>query len=222
MVREGVEFSLESRAVAVGGQLLTINGLAGRYEDIFLPLHGKHQGSNAASALAAVESFFGSQELDHETVHAGFGAVSSPGRFEIVHRNPTVILDAAHNPHGAKALADTLENEFTFDEIIGVIGVFADKDAEGILRELEPVINILFVTSSSSPRAMKSDELKRIADRVFGADRVIHISHLENALKQAIADARRPPTEDSVGVVVTGSVVTVGEARAIVKRLALQ
>ena len=219
VAREGIEYFLESRAVAVGGQLLTIKGLAGKYEDIFLPLHGKHQGANAASALVAVEAFFGGQELDPEAVHAGFAAVSSPGRCEIVHREPTVILDAAHNPHGAKALAETLENEFTFDEIIGVFGVFADKDVEGILVALEPVLNVLIVTASSSSRAMKTEDVKRIADRIFGSERVIKIDHLEDALKQALADARRPLSDVSVGVVVTGSVVTVGEARAIVKRL---
>lgn len=219
VAREGIEFSLESRAIAVGGQLLTIKGLTGRYEDIFLPLHGKHQAANAATALAAVEAFFGGQALDPEAVHEGFAAVTSPGRCEIVHRDPTVILDAAHNPHGALALAETLENEFTFDEIIGVFGVFEDKDVEGILRALEPILNTLVVTSSSSPRAMRAEELEKIAIRIFGKDRVIRVDRLEDAVKRAVVDARRPSSEDSIGVVVTGSVVTVGEARAIVKRM---
>lgn len=219
VAREGVEYSLESRAVAVGGQLLTINGLSQRYADIFLPLHGKHQAANAATALAAVEAFFGGQELDPESVQAGFAAVASPGRCEVVFRDPTVILDAAHNPHGAKALADTLENEFTFDEIIGVFGVFADKDVEGILKELEPILNSIIVTASSSTRAMPVNDLERIATRIFGSDRVTTAEHLEEAVKRAIADARRPLNDDSVGIVITGSVVTVGEARTILKRL---
>ncbi len=219
VAREGIEYSLESRAIAVGGQLITIKGISGRYEDIFLPLHGKHQASNAATALAAVEAFFGGQELDHESVQAGFAAVTSPGRCETVFHDPTVILDAAHNPHGAKALAETLEAEFTFDEIIGVFGAFADKDVEGILKELEPVLNSLIVTASESSRAMPVEDLERIANRIFGPDRVMVVVDLENAIKRAISDARRPLTDDSVGVVITGSVVTVGQSRAILKRL---
>jgi len=167
VVREGIEYSVTSRAVAVGGQLITVTGLHDTYDDIFLPLHGKHQASNAASALAAVEAFFGDQPLDIEAVRAGFAAVTSPGRCEVVHRDPTIILDAAHNPHGAKALADTLENEFNFDEIIAVVGVFADKDAVGILQELEPVVDHVIVTQSSSDRAMSSGELEKIASKIF-------------------------------------------------------
>ena len=219
VAREGMEYSLESRSVAVGGQLLTIKGISGRYEDIFLPLHGKHQGANAATALAAVEAFFGGQELDPESVQAGFAAVTSPGRCEIVFKDPTVILDAAHNPHGAKALAETLENEFTFDDIIGVFAAFADKDVEGILKELEPVLNSIIVTASESSRAMPPRDLERIANRIFGADRVRVVENLEAAIKQAITDARSPSRDDSVGVVITGSVVTVGQSRSILKRL---
>ncbi len=219
VAREGIEYSLEKRSVAVGGQLLTIQGLSGRYEDIFLPLHGKHQGANAATALAAVEAFFGGQELDPESVQVGFAAVTSPGRCETVFHDPTVILDAAHNPHGAKALAETLESEFTFDEIIGVIAAFADKDVEGILKELEPVLNSIIVTASESSRAMPVEDLERIANRIFGPDRVMVVQNLEEAIKRAIAGARRPLTDDSVGVVITGSVVTVGQSRTILKRL---
>lgn len=219
VAREGIEYSLEKRSVAVGGQLITIQGLGGRYEDIFLPLHGKHQGANAATAIAAVEAFFGGQELDQESVQAGFAAVTSPGRCETVFHDPTVILDAAHNPHGAKALAETLESEFTFDEIIGVVAAFADKDVEGILKELESVLNSVIVTASESMRAMPARDVERIANRVFGSDRIMVVENLEEAIKRAIGDAHRPLTDDSVGVVITGSVVTVGQSRAILKRL---
>ncbi|HUW87413.1 MAG TPA: folylpolyglutamate synthase/dihydrofolate synthase family protein [Candidatus Paceibacterota bacterium] len=219
VAREGVEYSLESRAIAVGGQLISINGLGRRYDDIFLPLHGKHQGANAATALAAVEAFFGGEELVLESVQEGFAAVTSPGRCEIVHSDPTVILDAAHNPHGAKAIAETLETEFTFDEIIGIFAAFADKDVEGILTELEPVLSSIIVTASESSRAMPVGEVDRIATRIFGADRVVKVDHLEEAIKRAITDARRPLSDDSIGIVITGSVVTVGQARAILKRL---
>ena len=218
VVREGIEYCVASRAVAVGGQLITITGLHDTYDDIFLPLHGKHQAANAASALVAVEAFFGDQPLDIEAVRAGFAAVTSPGRCEVVHRDPTIILDAAHNPHGAKALAETLSNEFNFDEIIAVVGVFGDKDATGILQELEQIVDHVIVTQSSSTRAMSSGELEKIASTVFGHDRVFELSNLEAAIDRAVSDATRPLSEDTIGIIVTGSVVTVGEARSYLRK----
>ena len=218
VVREGIEYSVSSRAVAVGGQLITITGLHDTYDDIFLPLHGKHQAANAASALVAVEAFFGDQPLDIEAVRTGFAAVTSPGRCEVVHRDPTIILDAAHNPHGARALADTLANEFNFDEIVAVVGVFGDKDAQGILLELEPIVDHVIVTQSSSTRAMSSSELEKIASKIFGVDRVFEVSDLATALDRAVSDATRPLSEDTIGIIVTGSVVTVGEARSYLRK----
>ena len=218
VVREGIEYSVASRAVAVGGQLITITGLHDTYDDIFLPLHGKHQAANAASALVAVEAFFGDQPLDIEAVRAGFAAVTSPGRCEVVHRDPTIILDAAHNPHGAKALAETLTNEFNFDEIIAVVGVFGDKDATGILQELEQIVDHVIVTQSSSTRALSSGELEKIASTVFGHDRVFEVSNLDTAIDRAVSDATRPLSEDTIGIIVTGSVVTVGEARSYLRK----
>ena len=218
VVREGIEYCVASRAVAVGGQLITITGLHDTYDDIFLPLHGKHQAANAASALVAVEAFFGDQPLDIEAVRAGFAAVTSPGRCEVVHRDPTIILDAAHNPHGAKALAETLSNEFNFDEIIAVVGVFGDKDATGILQELEQIVDHVIVTQSSSTRAMSSGELEKIASTVFGHDRVLEVSNLEAAIDRAVSDATRPLSEDTIGIIMTGSVVTVGEARSYLRK----
>jgi len=217
VVREGIEYSVTSRAVAVGGQLITIKGINDTYEDIFLPLHGKHQATNAASALVAVEAFFGEQPLEIEAVRAGFAAVTSPGRCEVVHRDPTIILDAAHNPHGAKALAETLANEFNFDEIVAVVGVFGDKDAAGILQALEPVVDHVIVTQSTSDRALPSGELEKIASKVFGVDRVFEVSELHAALDRAVRDTTRPLSEDTIGIIVTGSVVTVGEARSYLR-----
>ena len=216
VAREGIEYSLASRAVAVGGQLISISGLNESYDDIFLPLHGKHQAANAATALVAVEAFFGDTALDHDAVRAGFAAVASPGRCEVVHRDPTILLDAAHNPHGAKALAETIANEFTFDEVIGVVAAFGDKDVRGILLELEPVMNEIIVTANSSPRAMKLSDLEKVAIEIFGKDRVAAIETLEAAIDQAVKDAKRPLSDDSVGILITGSVITVGESRAII------
>lgn len=217
IAREGIEYEVMSRQVAVGGQLLTIRGMKDVYSDLFLPLHGKHQATNAAAALVAAESFFGDQPLDLESVRAGFASASSPGRIEIVRREPTVILDAAHNPHGARVLANAMQEEFTFGRVIAVIGVFADKDADGIFSELKDVIDGVIVTQSSSPRALPADELAKIAIKHLGSERVFVESDLKVAIEKALADANHPMEDQSVGVLITGSVITVGEARKILK-----
>jgi dihydrofolate synthase/folylpolyglutamate synthase len=219
--REGVEFSVAKRDLAVGGQLLTIKGVFGLYEDIFLPLYGVHQSTNAAVALAAVEAFAG-VKLDDEVVRRAFANVDSPGRLEILYRDPTVIIDAAHNPHGAHALAQTLANEFDFESIFGVVAILGDKDVIGVLTELEPVIDRLVVTQSSSNRALPVDALFEMALGIFGAERV----YKENNLRSAITYAMEQCTlinqvSDGVSaVVVTGSVVTAGESRAIIRTIA--
>lgn len=218
VAREGVEYAIDSRALAVGGQLLSITGLRGHYDEIFLPLHGKHQASNAAAALIAVEAFFGEQDLDIDAVRAGFANVTSPGRCEIVHRDPTIILDAAHNPHGAKALAETISSEFSFDEVTGVVAMMADKDALGILQALEPIMNQVIVTTNSSPRSMSATDLSALATQVFGADRVFIEANLLLAIERATADSIRPLSEDSIAILITGSVVSVGQARSAVRK----
>ena len=218
VAREGLEYSVLSRSVAVGGQLVTIQGIKEIYTDIYLPLHGKHQASNAAAALVAVEAFFGDQDLDMEAVRAGFAQVQSPGRCEVVHRNPTIILDAAHNPHGAAAIAQTLQSEFTFDEVIGIFAPMADKDVPGILLELEQIMDYIIVTGNSSPRAMQISELEKMAQEFFGADRVFAADSLSSGIEKAMADANRPLSEDSIGILITGSVVSVGEARTIIRK----
>ena len=218
IAREGIEYVIESRTLAVGGQLLTIKTPKDTYEDIFLPLHGKHQASNAAAALVAVEAFFGEQELDYEAVLAGFASVQSPGRCEVLHRDPTIIIDAAHNPHGAKALTETIQSEFTFDEVIGIFAAMGDKDVEGAMIELEKVMDSVIVTANSSPRSMSVSDAQAIATRIFGADRVFAADTLDAAIEKAIKDSIRPLSEDTLGILITGSVVTVGEARAIVRK----
>ncbi len=218
VAREGIEYSVISRSIAVGGQLLTIQGAKVVYSDIFIPLHGKHQASNAAAALVAVEAFFGDQELDIEAVRAGFANVTSPGRCEVVHREPTIILDAAHNPHGAAALADTIQSEFTFDDVIGIFAPMGDKDVRGILLELEQVMDSVIVTANSSPRAMKVNDLELIAAEIFGIDRVFSAESLPEAVDKAIKDSIRPLSEDTIGILITGSVVTAGEARTILRK----
>ena len=218
VAREGLEYSIDSRAVAVGGQLISITGLRGHYDDIFLPLHGKHQASNAAAALIAVEAFFGEQDLDIDAVRAGFANVTSPGRCEIIHRDPTIILDAAHNPHGAKAIAETIQSEFTFDDVTGIVALMADKDALGILQALEPIMNQIIVTTNSAARSMAVGDLEALATQIFGADRVFAQPTLTDAIDKAIKDSVRPLSEESLAILITGSVVTVGEARTAVRK----
>jgi dihydrofolate synthase/folylpolyglutamate synthase len=218
IAREGLEYVIESRTLAVGGQLLTIKTPKDTYEEIFLPLHGKHQASNAAAALVAVEAFFGEQELDYEAVLAGFANVQSPGRCEVLHRDPTIIIDAAHNPHGAKALTETIQSEFTFDEVIGVFAAMGDKDVLGALVELEKVMNSIIVTKNSSSRSMSVNDVESLAIKVFGAERVFSADSLDLAIEKAIKDSIRPLSEDTIGILITGSVVTVGEARTLVRK----
>ncbi|MFD3707219.1 bifunctional folylpolyglutamate synthase/dihydrofolate synthase [Nocardia sp. NPDC058658] len=222
VAREGAEFRLLERAVAVGGQLLTLQGLGGVYDEIFLPLHGEHQARNASLALAAVEAFFGAgaeRQLDIDAVRTGFASVASPGRMERMRNAPTIFVDAAHNPAGAQALAKTLTGEFDFRKLVGVVAVLADKDAAGILDALEPVFDEIVVTSNGSPRAMDVDALADLAVQRFGDERVITAETLPDALESAIALAEQAGDEGDVisgaGVIVTGSVVTAGAARAL-------
>ncbi len=214
-IREGVEFEVLNRSVAVGGQLISIRGVYGIYEDIFLPLHGRHQASNAATALAAVEVFVGEHALDGELVRSAFAGATSPGRCEVVHRNPTVIIDAAHNPHGAKSLKETISSEFNFDLVIGLVAAMSDKDISGLLEELEPVLSKVIVTRNSSKRSASVDEIERVAKKIFGSDRVIAIESLPDAIGQGLSLARDTSAvqDKSCALLITGSVVTAGEAR---------
>ncbi|RYB96095.1 bifunctional folylpolyglutamate synthase/dihydrofolate synthase [Nocardioides glacieisoli] len=220
VAREGVEFGVISRTPAVGGQMVSLQGLRGAYDDVFLPLYGAHQAQNAAVALAAVESF-GTGLLDEDLVRAAFAEVTSPGRLEIIRRSPTIVLDAAHNPHGAEALAAALEDSFAFSPLVGVLGVMEDKDHEGLLNALEPVLSYVVCTQNSTPRSMSAAALGRAAAEVFGEDRVSVVPDLAEAIDRAatLAEAQEA-IEVSIGsgaVLVTGSVVTVGEARAMLK-----
>ncbi|WP_405183155.1 bifunctional folylpolyglutamate synthase/dihydrofolate synthase [Nocardia sp. NBC_01377] len=222
VAREGAEFRVLARRIAVGGQQIELQGLGGVYDEIFLSLHGEHQARNAALALAAVEAFFGagaSRRLDIEAVRAGFANVASPGRMERMRSAPTIFIDAAHNPAGARALAATLTSEFDFRKLVGVVGVLADKDAAGILEALEPVFDEIVVTDNGSPRAMDVDSLATLAVQRFGDERVVTAETLPDAVETAIAIAEEVGEEGEMvsgaGVVVTGSVVTAGAARAL-------
>jgi dihydrofolate synthase/folylpolyglutamate synthase len=223
VAREGSEFGVIGRSLAVGGQVLTLQGLGGIYEDIFLPLHGAHQAQNAAVALAAAEAFLGAgrdRALDPETVRAGFAGASSPGRLERVRIAPTILLDAAHNPHGMAATVAALQEEFDFRRLVAVVAMLGDKDVPGTLELLEPVVDAVVVSRSSSPRAMPPVQLAEIAMEIFGEDRVTVEPELPDAIAAAVAlaEADIDAGISGVGVLITGSVVTVADARKLLRK----
>ena len=212
---EGNDFGILTRDVAVGGQQLSVRGLGGDYDDLFLPLHGPHQGHNAAVALAAVEAFVGGgqQRLDVDVVRAGLAGATSPGRLEVVRRSPTVLVDAAHNPAGAEALKAAMEDSFNFARVIGVVAVLEDKDATSMLEILEPVLDEVVITRTTSPRAMSPSRLGQLATEIYGEDRVTVVDSLPDALDRAAGLA----DEGGVGggVLATGSITTAAEVRML-------
>ncbi len=221
VAREGLEFGVVDRVTAVGGQLLSLQGLGGRYDEVFLPLHGAHQAANAAAALAAVEAFLGGGDkgmLDAELVRDGFARVASPGRLEVVRTSPTVLLDAAHNAHGMTATVAALSDAFAFTHLVAVVAVLGDKDALAMLEVLEPAVAHVVVTENGSPRALPVDVLADLATDVFGEDRVTIEDALDDALSTAVGLADADAGYGGAGVLVTGSVVTVGEARTLLRR----
>jgi dihydrofolate synthase/folylpolyglutamate synthase len=221
VAREGLEFGVVERATAVGGQLLSLQGLGGRYDDIYLPLHGAHQAANAAAALAAVEAFLGGGDkgrLDPDLVREGFARTSSPGRLEVVRTSPTVLLDAAHNAPGMAATVAALTDAFAFTHLVAVLACLADKDVLAMLEILEPAVAQIVVTQNGSPRALPVEDLRDLATDVFGEDRVLVEDALDDALSTAVALADAEAEYGGAGVLVTGSVVTVGEARLLLRR----
>jgi dihydrofolate synthase/folylpolyglutamate synthase len=240
VAREGLEFGVLGRDLAVGGQRLELRGLRGDYHEIFLPLFGAHQAGNAACALAAVEAFAGAggdeaaggdnaagggpAPLGETWIREAFASVSSPGRLEVVRRSPVIIVDAAHNPAGMAAVSEAVTEAFTFARLVGVLAVAADKDVPPMLDQLEPVVSDLVVTRNSSPRSMEVAKLADLAGAVFGPDRVHAAPRLDEAIEVAVtladeaavaaggADGLAP---GATGVLIVGSVVTAGDSRAL-------
>ena len=216
--REGVEFGVADRQVAFGGQMLSIQGLAARYDELLLHLWGQHQASNAACAVAAVEAFFGHDSpatLNEEVVREAFEAMTSPGRLEVVRTSPTTIVDAAHNPAGMKATVQTLQESFDFSRLIGVFAASEDKDIEAMLELLEPVLDEIVITTNNSVRSHGVDHTAALAVEYFGSDRVIVEPELPEAIDTAVTLAEEGEHFAGVGVIVTGSVYTAGDARKL-------
>ncbi|MEV4249370.1 folylpolyglutamate synthase/dihydrofolate synthase family protein [Streptosporangium canum] len=218
VAREGLEFGVLGRELAIGGQLLRLQSLKGTYEEVLLPLYGAHQASNAACALAAVEALtVGDDPLDPELVRQAFLQVTSPGRLEVVRRGPTVLVDAAHNPGGIQATLEAVQESFDFAKLIAVVAVFEDKDVQGILELLEPMVDEIVVTRNSSPRSMDVDDLAALAEEIFGLDRVHQVERLDSAIDRAIGMVDALGEFSGAGVLITGSVVTAGDARLLLK-----
>jgi dihydrofolate synthase/folylpolyglutamate synthase len=223
VAREGVEFGVLTHEQAVGGQLLSLRGLRGAYEDVFLPLFGGYQAGNAACALAAVEAFAGvsgeaGETLDIDLVREAFAKVSSPGRLEVIRRSPTIIIDASHNPAGVTATVAAVQESFTFTHLTGVFAASGDKDVAGMLAELEPLLDEIVVTRNSSDRSMDMPEVAEVAAEIFGEDRVTSADRLDDAIDAAVTladEAAGAGLPGSGGVLITGSVITAGDARRL-------
>jgi dihydrofolate synthase/folylpolyglutamate synthase len=212
-------FRVTSDTPAVGGQLVSVQGIAGTYDDLFVPLFGAHQAHNAAVAIAAVESFLGrgSQALDEDVLSEGLANATSPGRLQPIATGPTVVVDAAHNPHGAKALADALPVAFPSGHVVGVVGILRDKDARGFVRALKDTVATFVVTQPPGERALDADEFARVVVDEVGNDRVVVEPSLVGALQEARDLADDADAEDAM-VLVAGSIVMVGAVMDLVHR----
>lgn len=222
--REGVDFGLLDRQLAVGGQVLRLNGAEGPVGDIHLPLHGAHMARNAGVALAAAEAFMGLKGLGHEVITEGFAEVTAPGRLETVRDSPAIVLDGAHNPHATRAAAEAVAEAYSFDPVIGVVTMMSDKDVEEVLTIWEGVFDQVVCSQvGSTSRGMPAEELAEVATGIFGANRVRTEPRLDSAIETAVTLAEAAGmagemTGDSLtqpGVLVTGSVIGVGEARTL-------
>ena len=231
---ENVEFGVTERSVAVGGQQVSIRGIAADYNGLFLPLHGAHQVQNLAVAIAALEAFLGAgeQPLNQDVLQDGLAQVTSPGRLELLRTHPSLVIDAAHNPQGIEATANTLRETFNFSALGLVVGILDDKDALGIMTTLfdhfGDEIDHLAVTQSNSPRAIPAEELAEIAldagwdeDQIFTTGSVVDaISWVVQGVRDVdaqVQDAGRTLTAGTggAGVLVTGSITLVGQVREL-------
>jgi dihydrofolate synthase/folylpolyglutamate synthase len=207
LLLEDREWGLEQRAAAVGGQALVVRGLHAEYDDLLLPIYGEYAARNAAAAVAAVESLL-ERELDAEGVRAALGSVTSPGRLEVLGRRPLVVLDGAHNPAAAEALATALPETFAGDRLHLVMAVFEDKDLDGIVRALAPLADAGYATAVESVRARPAGE---VAHALSAAG--VPTETFES-VAEALVAARTAASEDDL-ILVTGSLYTVADARRV-------
>lgn len=218
------DFGLESRHPAIGGQVITLRGQYSVYENVVLPLFGEHQAENASLALIALEKFFGVTEqrpqLSQELVAAGFGSVTSPGRLEIIQRNPTVVVDVAHNPHGAYALRKALMSEFDFHYLVMIVAMFQDKDMSGFFENMQGAVDHIIITNLGHERSASTSELAEVAREHSGQTPIETVEVLADAYTRAVelVDDFSMSEYMGTGILITGSVYTVGAARSLLKR----
>ena len=208
--REFVDFELDSRLLAVGGQAIVVRGLYRTYDDLFLSLFGEHAARNAAAAVASVEALLG-QALDPGATREALAGVTSPGRLEVVGRSPLVILDGAHNPAGAEALAQAMREFFTWERLHLVLAVSSNKDVEGMLAELAPLADVAYAARNQSDRAR---DTATIVAHLAALGKPVHVFE---TVADAV-DAARTAAERGDCVLVTGSLYTVADARRALER----
>jgi len=215
IMREGIELDVLERSVGIGGQQLTIANPYGTHSELFLPLFGKHQASNAAVSLTAVEAFL-DRQIDHDLVQEAFAEFSSPGRLQVLKRNPTIVIDAAHNPAGIKATKQGITESFQFDNLILILAFMGDKDVNQILEELKGFAQVVILTQTNSARALSVVDLaKKVKNISQFATRIESSDNSAEAIKLAIDIAK--DLGNSAGIIALGSVVLAGEIGLLIK-----
>jgi dihydrofolate synthase/folylpolyglutamate synthase len=209
----GTDIDVVEERSAMGGQVVSVRTPLGTLDELFVPLYGSHQARNVACGLAAVEAFFG-RPLDVDVARAGLAAVTAPGRFEVVHRQPLVVLDGAHNPDGARAAARTLAEDF---DVAGrrvlVVGLLAPHDPRAVLDALEARrADLLIACAPDSPRAVPAEEIAAVAWTLPVMTEVV--TDVAAAVQRALA-----VSTDDDAVLITGSLYVVGEARTALEGL---
>ena len=213
--REGIEFDVLERSIGLGGQQLKITTPFSTYEDLFLPMYGKYQASNAACALMAVESFIG-KDIDQEIVHDAFRDFISPGRLQVVKRNPTIVIDAAHNEAGIRATKEALKESFNFDKKIVIVGFMKDKSITEMIKELDDFADYFIVTKTQSNRAIEVQDLVSLFQKNLNKKtEIIETKNTNKALKEAIKLVNAQT--QNCGIIVLGSIVLAGEVLKLVK-----
>lgn len=208
LFESGTEFILSQAKPDGSGTRFSVRGIAGNYENLWMPIIGEHQAENAATAIAAVESFLGAGQrpIGDEILRSALADATSPGRLQVVSKDPLIVLDGAHNPAGAKTLARAIEDHFGTSKALGLVSMLADKDARSTLSELLSVFEVLVISQVENARRMPAKELAAVA-REVGFKEIVVQENLEEALEYA----KNRASADSIPLFATGSLYMVGD-----------